>query len=402
MNYHFKKSFGAFLLLLLSLTVSCGTETSGKSSTDSPPKRKVKIVKALESKLPGTISVSGTLAAEEEVALSFKVQGRIRQIFVDLGSPVKRGQALLELEPADFGLRVKQAQAAYQQARVRLGLTPEGEDDGSGVDPEQTGVVRQAKAQLQEAQLTRDRRKSLYEEGLISQSEFDDAEAAYQVAAGRYQDSLEEVRNRQALLIQRRAELDLSRQQLSDSVLRAPLDGAISRREVSPGEFVAVGAHALTLVRLHPLRLKLELPEREARYVRSGQKVEVRVEGDQNVYSGSVARLSPAISADNRTLMVEAEVPNQQGALRPGSFARAEIITQPDQSSILIPASSVITFAGIQKVISLNNDQTVEKQIKTGRKIRDQIEVTEGIAAGDPIVVQPGNLVGGEKVQAIW
>jgi multidrug efflux pump subunit AcrA (membrane-fusion protein) len=100
--------------------------------------------------------------------------------------------------------------------------------------------------------------------------------------------------------------------------------------------------------------------------------------------------------------MVESEVPNQKGALRPGSFARAEIITQPDRSSILVPASSVITFAGIEKVISLNNGQTVEKQIKTGRKIRDQIEVTEGISAGDPIVVQPGNLVGGETVQAVW
>jgi RND family efflux transporter MFP subunit len=402
MKYHFKILFRVLLLLGLAVSLSCGSETSGKSSSDSTPKRKVKVVKALKSRLPGTISVSGTLAAEEEVALSFKVQGRIRQIFVDLGSPVKRGQALVELEPADFDLRVKQAGAAYQQARVRLGLTPDGQDDASTVDPEQTGVVRQAKAQLQETQLTRDRRKALHEEGLISQSEFDDAEAAYQVASGRYQDALEEVRNRQAILIQRRAELDLARQQLLDSVLRAPLDGSISRREVSPGEFVAVGAHALTLVRLHPLRLKLELPERETRDVRAGQKVEVRVEGDNNIYTGSVARLSPAITADNRTLMVESEVPNQKGALRPGSFARAEIITQPDRSSILVPASSVITFAGIEKVISLNNGQTVEKQIKTGRKIRDQIEVTEGISAGDPIVVQPGNLVGGETVQAVW
>ena len=390
------------LIVLISVAVSCGSDSSGTASRDANSKKRVRVVKAAQTKLPRVVSVSGTLAAEEEVTIAPKVQGRVRQVFVDLGSPVKSGQPLMELEPADFQLRVQQSEAAYQQARVRLGLDAAGNDDSGSIDLEQTSVVRQAKAQLTQADLTRARRDSLYKEGLIPKSDLDDAEAAYQVASARYEDALEEVRNRQALLIQRKAELDLARQQYSDSVLRAPVNGSIQQRQVSPGEFVTVGESVFKLVRIHPLRLKLALPERESGDVRVGQKVQLHVEGDDNLYAGNIARLSPAITADNRTLMVEAEVPNEDGRLRPGSFARAEIITQPDLPSILIPSSSVVTFAGIQKVIVIANNQTVEKRIQIGRKIDNRLEVIDGIVAGDAVVIEPGNLTAGEAVEPIW
>lgn len=393
----------ALLLSSLLLTaISCGSESSGKPDTSGPPPKKVRVVKAIEGKLPLTVAVSGTLAAEEEVVVSMKVQGRIQQIYVDLGTPVQRGQSLLTLEPTDYQLRLQQSEAAYQQARVRLGLTAKGDEDESALDPEQTGVVRQAKAVLEEARLTRDRMGSLHKDGLVPRSQFDDAQAAFQVADARYQDALEEVRARQGLLLQREAELELSRKQLSDSHLRSPIDGAVQMRHVSPGQFVAVGDPVLTLVRVNPLRLKLAVPEREAVSIRKGQKVRVRLEGDTNDYWGQVARVSPAISTGNRTLMIEAEIPNQQGALRAGSFARADIIIEPEHSAILIPDSSVVTFAGLTKVIAVEKNKTVEKRIKVGRRSGNRVEVLEGISRGDVIVSQPGNLVGGEPVAPAW
>ncbi len=223
------------------------------------------------------------------------------------------------------------------------------------------------------------------------------------MADARYQDALEEVRNRQALLYQRRTELEIAKKQLLDSVLRAPLDGAISERLISPGQFVAAGEPALILVRVHPLRLKLAVPEREAINIKKGQKVDVRVEGDANTYTGRIARLSPAIATDNRTLMIEAEIANEKGLLRPGSFARAEIIIESQQKTLLVPASSIVTFAGLDKVISLHKEgRTVEKRVKIGRRSGDRVEIVEGLAAGDPVALQPGNLVGGESVQALW
>lgn len=391
------------LLFALVLTaISCGSESSGKSRSSGPPPKKVRVVKAVEGKLPRTVAVSGTLAAEEEVIVSMKVQGRIQQIYVDLGSPVQRGQSLLKLEPTDYQIRLQQAEAAHQQARVRLGLTAKAEESESAVDPEQTGVVRQAKAVLEEARLTRDRMESLHKDGLVPRSQFDDAQAAFQVADARYQDALEEVRARQGLLLQRAAEVELARKQLTDSNLRSPIDGAVQTRHVSPGQFVAVGDPVLTLLRVNPLRLKLSVPEREASNIRKGQKVRVRLEGDTNDYWGQVARVSPAISTGNRTLMIEAEIPNQQGLLRAGSFAGAEIVIEPEHSAILIPASSVVTFAGLTKVITVENNETAEKRIKVGRRSGDRVEVLEGISGGDVIVTQPGNLVSGEKVVPSW
>lgn len=397
-----KSVFACLLLAGLSFLLSSCGEQKSSAQIDANHKKQVKVVRALESSLPRTITVSGTLAAEEEVVLSMKVAGRVQAVYVDLGSPVQRGQPLVKLEPADFQLRIQQAQAAYQQARVRLGLQPDGTDTASNLNPEETGVVRQAKAVLEQARITRDRMESLSKDGLVPHSQLDDAMAQYQVADARYQDSLEEVRSRQGLMIQRRAELDIARKQLADSVLSSPIEGMISEKRVNQGQYVASGDPVLTMVRVHPLRLKISIPERDASNVRTGQNVEVRLEGDSRVYVGRLARISPAISVDNRTLMAEAEIANENGQLRPGSFARAEIITQSAEPVVLIPASSVITFAGLTKVISVENNETKENRVRIGRTSKGAVEVLEGIRAGDAVVIEPGTLTAGEKVTPLW
>jgi RND family efflux transporter MFP subunit len=398
-----KRACGGILAAAIScLFITSCNEQKSNAQNDPSHKKQVKVVRALESSLPRSISVSGTLAAEEEVVLSMKVPGRVLGVNVDLGSPVRRGQPLVKLEPADFDLRVRQSEAAYQQARVRLSLSPDGNDDASNLNPEDTGVVRQAKAVLEQARITRERMSSLNQDGLVPKSQLDDANAQYQVADARYQDALEEVRSRQGLMIQRRAELDIARKQRSDSVLSSPIDGIISEKKVNQGQFVAAGDAVLTMVRVNPLRLKLSIPERDASNVRVGQNVDLTLEGDSNVYTGHVARVSPAISVDNRTLMAEAEIANEKGLLRPGSFARAEIVTRSAEPVVLIPASSVITFAGLTKVLSVENNETTEKRIKVGRTSKGSVEVLEGIQAGEAVVIEPGSLTAGEKVTPVW
>ena len=154
------------------------------------------------------------------------------------------------------------------------------------------------------------------------------------------------------------------------------------------------------LVRTHPLRLRVSVPEREAAAVKIGQPVRVRVEGDPNVYRGSVVRLSPQIAELNRTLLIEAEVPNEKGALRPGSFALVDVVTQADQQIVTVPASAIVVFAGVEKVISVKDGKSVEVRVQTGRREGDRVEVVSGLQAGQPVVVEPGNLAGGQPVKA--
>jgi len=395
------RPFSGWLALgiVLPLVAGCGSDSTASTKKTGPPPpkpREVRVVPAAEARVPRTVGVTGTLAADDQIVLSLKVAGRISEIGIDLGSRVRRGQVVARLDPTDFRLRVEQARAALQQARVRLGLAPDGTDDR--IDPERTALVRQARAVLDEARLTRERFAKLFQQELIARAQVDAAEAALQVADGRYQDATEEVRNRQAILVQRRTELELTRQALADTELHAPAEGMIRERRASVGEFLAAGAPVATLVKMHPLRLQLAVPERAAVGVRVGQDVRVSVDGDAGVHGGRVVRLSPSIQEQNRTLTVEAEVPNTTGALRPGSFARAEIVIAADQPAVFVPASSIVVFAGIEKVLTVRDGKSEERRVVTGRREPDRVEIVEGLKAGEPVVAQPGNLTGGQPV----
>jgi RND family efflux transporter MFP subunit len=374
---------------------SVGAEEQ-KSKPVGPSPREVKVTLAAERTVARTVTATGTLAADDQVVLGTKVAGRLAEITVDLGTRVKKGQVIGRLDQSDFKFRVEQVEASLQQARVRLGLSATGSDER--VDPEQTAIVRQARAMLDDARLTRDRSIRLAQQELIARAQLDTAEAALQVSEGRYQDALEEVRNRQAVIAQRRSELDLARQQLTDTVILSPLDGVVSLKQASVGEYLAAGAPIATMVRVHPLRLRVPVPEREGAGVRAGHAVTLTVEGDSTVYRGRVVRLSPIVQEQNRTLMVEAEVPNERSFLRPGSFARVEILTEVSQPVVTVPASAVIVFAGVEKVLVVRQGKSAEVRVTTGRRLGEDVEIVEGLKRGDAVVARPGNLVGGQPV----
>jgi RND family efflux transporter MFP subunit len=386
-------------LSILFLSSGCGggeaQVAASRGSAANLPAKQVNLAKSEARRLTRTVTAPGTLAADEQATLSFKVAGRVSEIKVDLGSQARKGQVIAILETTEFKVRLQQAEAALQQARVRLGLPPQGADDH--VDPENTSLARQARALLEEAKSNRERTIQLVNQGIQSRAELDRVESAFKVADSRYQDAIEEVRNRQAVLLQRRSELAIAQQQLLETTLYAPFDGAVRERRASLGEYLNAGAPVGTIVRLHPLRLRVETPEREAQGIKVGQSVRVLVEGDQQSYSGRVARLSPAFQEQSRTLIIEAEVDNQNGKLRPGSFAKAEIQTSVTSDVVMVPASAIVTFAGIQKVFSVKDNKAIEKNVVVGRSEGDWV-VVEGLDANAPVVLSPGNLVSGQPV----
>lgn len=389
------------LLAVIALTLSAckgNSPVSAGQPSESRESREVRLVQVTEAPLERTVTVAGTLAAYDQATISAKVPGRVRKLNVDLGSHIRQGQVIAELETRDAQLRLEQTEAALAQARARLGLSPQGDDDR--VDAEQTGTVRQARAMLDEATLKRQRAARLLEQGVISRAEVDTSEAEHKVALSRYQDAIEEIRNRQALLVQRRSEVEIARQQLVDMSIRAPFDGVVEERITSPGEFLAAAAPVIRMVRMNPLRLRAEVPERESQNVRMGQQVRVFVEGDPNIYTGRIARLSPSITAENRVLIVEAEVANQ-GKLRPGAFARAEIVSDNAIASLVVPLASVVTFAGIDKVIMVEDGKAVEKPVTLGRRSGQLAEVLSGVKSGDAVVADPGNLQSGQPVTVV-
>jgi RND family efflux transporter MFP subunit len=387
-------------ILIPALLSGCGGDPSATPiPADKLAPRRVRLVEASEARVARTVSATGTLAADDEVVLGAKVEGRLGEISVDLGSRVRKGQPLARISQNDYRLKVKQAEAAVQQARARLGLSPKGQ--GDRVDPKESGLVRQAAAVLKEARLTHQRMVELSKRDLVARAQLDAAISQLSVAEGRYQDAIEEVRNRQAILAQRRSELEIARQQLADTVIVSPIDGAVKQRQASVGEYLKEGDPVVTVVRVHPLRLRLAVPEREASAVRLGQEVRLSVEGDPTVYHGRVARLAPAITEANRTLLIEAEVPNERGVLRPGAFAKAEVVIAAGQQVVTVPAEAVVTFAGLNKVLMVKNGKVVERRVRKGRRLGDAVVIAEGVAGGDRVIAKPGNLVGGQAVTIV-
>lgn len=387
---------GAASLLFL---VSCKSDypSSGRAAgTDSKSQpRPVKTVKVTELPIGQTVTVNGNLLAYDQTTVSVKVPGRLQSINVDIGTVVRKGQPIAQLEQSDYKLRVQQSEASLSQARARLGLNPDGTDDR--VSAEQTGTVRQAKAVLEEAKAKRDRAERLVREGITPRAELETVESEYKVAQSRYQDALEEIRNRQGLLAQRRSELSLAKQQLADTVVYAPMSGVVQEKQASPGEYLAAGAPVGIIVQIDPLRLRVEVPERESHNVRNGQSVRVTVEGDPESYLGYIKRLSPTISQQNRVLAVEADVRNS-GRLKPGAFVRAEIITDQTSTAATVPAGAIVTFAGIEKVIIVEGGKAVEKPVTTGRRGPDWVEIKSGVNVGQSVIVNPGNLQSGMAV----
>ena len=408
-NKDFKLSLSATRLIPVSLIcffaligAGCKSDYPASARQNRPGEgetaRQVRTTRVAETPFGETVVANGTLAAFDQTIASVKVPGRLSTISVDFGSVVRRGQRIAQVDQQDYRLRVQQAEAALAQARARLGLSPDGSDDR--VEPEATGTVRQARAVLDEARLNRERSAQLVQQGIVARAEFDAVEAAYKVAESRYQDALEEIRNRQALLAQRRSELALARQQLADTVVLAPLDGIVQERRASVGEYLAAGAPVVNIVKMDPLRLRAEVPEREAGTIRTGQNVRVIVEGDPNLYLGQIMRLSPVISQQSRMLLVEADVRNN-GTLRPGAFVRAEIVTDDAKMAVTVPSSAIVTFAGIEKVITVQNGRALEKPITTGRRNGDFTEIVAGVNVGEQVIVEPGNLQSGQPIEVV-
>ncbi len=392
------------LIVLAALGAACSGPYSGETvsavgSAEEPPAQ-VRVERVEEEAIPEIVAANGELYAEEEATLGPKVPGRVAKLYVDLGDVVKAGQVLAELEKSDYEFRLRQAEALLNQTRARLGIL---DRDGDAVVPEETAIVKHSAAELKEARFIFQTTETLAKEGVLSKIDMEKAGVAREAAEAAYQGALEQVMQLRAELAERRAQLELIRQNLADCEIRAPFDGAVTQRVASLGEYLAVNGPVMRVVRQDPLRLRLEVPERAAARVRIGQRIDVRVEGTRETPSGRVVRMSPAIDAESRSLLVEGEVPNPSGMLRPGAFAEGRITVDAAARGIAVARDSVLSFAGVERVFVVAGGKLEDRVIKTGRLLEnDRVEVLEGLEAGAPVVRQVNDrLTPGQPVQVM-
>ena len=392
----------SLVVSLLALLASCTGPYSGQpvAAKEQQPALKVKTERVTVTNIPEIVTANGELFAEEQATVTLKVPGRVLRLLVDLGTQVAAGQVIAELDPQDQSLRVKQTEAAMEQTRARLGISGRKGDD---IKPEDTAMVQEAEAQVKEARFIFDTTSRLQKEGVVSKIDLEKAQVRRMASEAHRQTVIEGVIQLRAQLVERQAELAMARQYMDDLIIRAPFPGAVTKRLTSIGEYLPANAPVATLVRQNPVRIRLEVPERLAPKIRAGQRIDISLGGGAVRRSGRVVRLSPAIEAQNRSLLLEGELPNADGALRPGTFVEATIIVNPNAEGIAAPANAMISFAGTERMFVVKDGKLDERLIRTARRLPgERIEVVEGLKSGDTLVLDvTERMIQGMKVTVV-
>ena len=300
----------------------------------------------------------GTLNPFEEVTVSAEIEGVIRSVKVEEGSQVSKGMLLAAIDDSDYSLEVKRADA----------------------------VFKQAEATLENTRLEFKRKDVLYKEELVTKQQYDDVTTRLSLA--------------EAEVERAKASLSLARLKLSKTKITSPLACVIKEKRVSAGDFVRNGTPLFIIIQPNPLKLRFTVPEKDVGRLRVNQEVMLRVDGFAEAeFKGRVNIVFPNVEEKTRTLQVEALVPNNNGLLKPGLFAKVILYTAGERNTIVVPVTALLYEGEKVRVFVTEGDRAKERVVKLGSKYGEFMEIIEGVKTGEKVVFMgQQNLSDGAKV----
>jgi len=322
-----------------------GTET--EEEEDEVDRVPVELAAAARADLPSVFQATGTLTAERTVDLTAKVGGQVTTLRVEEGDWVKSGQVLLEIDHREQRLLVEEARVRAETAKLEL-----------------------------------ERMENMAARGLETDRKLEEAKQAFEVNQAQY---------------------ELAKVRLSDHVVRAPFGGRVTTRQVELGATVQAGASLVGLADIDPMEVELFLPERVVTRLEVGQPVEIRpdVAPDQTLV-GEVARIAPIVDATTSTVKVTLRVTDAGDKARSGSFVRCAVTTDVRHGVVAVPKKALVAEAGATYLFVAEADSVRRVEIETGYHDRERIQILEGIADGDDVVVVgQGGLRHGSRIEVL-
>jgi RND family efflux transporter MFP subunit len=352
---------------------------------------RVEVVEAARATGKSSLQLPGNIQAITEAPILARADGYILHRTGDIGDRVQAGQSLAEIEAPEMEEQVRQSKANLQQARA-------------AVDQAQANY-QQGKSDTELARMTAQRWASLVAKGVVSRQENDTYQAQYQSHVSGLE-SLEK-----AVGVQRSnvaaAEANLARIERMQTylVVKAPFDGVITLRNVDVGALVNAGSTLLfRIAQTGTLRTYLNVPQEQASSVHAGQPARLSVSNlPGRQFTGAVARTANALDPASRTLLVEVHVPNGDGALLPGMYARVDLFSPRTDAPLLIPSDALMARGQGSEVAVVRQDHRVHLQkIEVGRDYGDRLEVAGGLKDGDMIIANPSDEIHeGLEVQTV-
>lgn len=293
---------------------------------------KVKTITVTPQTSERTIETTGNILADEEVVLYPETQGRIVQINFTEGAQVKKGDLLIKINDSDLQAQLRKAAASKK---------------------------------LKED--TEKRNKSLLEKGAISNEVYDIASTE---------------------LSSINADIDLLKEQIRKTEIRAPFNGVIGLRNISEGSYVTPATRIAALQNINQIKVEFAVPEKYAAILKIGNTVLFTTEGNEKQHQAKIYGIEPKVDDVTRNVIMRAICANPNQQILPGSFAKVSVVASTNANAFMIPTQAIVPILKGQKVYLAQGDSVIERKVKTGVRKENTIEITEGLQAGDEIVVE--------------
>ena len=325
--------FGLAAVVLVGLAIpkiSSSDEGSADNASASQQPMGVDAYVTRPTTVQDRLFTTGTLRADESVALTSEAAGKVTSIEFEEGTRVEAGQLLLTINDSEL-----QAQRKRLEYRLQL------------------------------AEDRKQRQERLLEEGGVSQETFDETANEVNVL---------------------QSELELVEAQIEKTKVRAPFAGTIGLREVSEGSYISPQTRIATLQRITPIKIDFSVPEKYSSRIEAGESITFTVRGSDATYSGRVYAVEPQIDPNTRSLRLRARAANQTGTLRPGAFADVTVVFDTIEDAITVPTFAVLPELGGQQVFVVEGGVAQPRSVETGVRSDSTIQITSGLAPQDTVI----------------
>lgn len=363
---------GIILLLAAAALAGCGGAKEPARKAEALPSVRVQTVQLAEEPVAEIYEATGTVRARVSSVVGARVMGYLREIRVQAGDTVQPGQVIAVIEAREIDSGLKQAEAARDEARNAL--------------PEVDNAIAAARAQLELAEATHRRMKSLFDQKSITQQEFDEVDARLRMARASHE-----------MALAKRAQLEQKIRQAESAVaqaaamkgyteITAPFRGVVVERKAEPGMLAAPGTPIAVIEQSAGYRLEAAVEESRLGRIRPGMAVEVVLDALGGPRQGRVEEIVPTLDAGSRTFLVKIAL--QGASLRSGMFGRARFALG-ERKALLVPPAAVARQGQVEQVYVVAGGAARARLVTTGASHDGRLEVLSGLRPGDVVVAAP-------------
>lgn len=388
----------SYMPVLLVVAAACFFSACSGDNKDAEQPVPVQIVPVEKATLQEIVASDAVIFPIAQSALVPKISAPVKTFLVNRGSRVRAGQLLAVLENRDLAASTQENKGAYDQAQAAYTQTTTADL------PQELQKARldeqAAKQQFDAAQKVYDSRKDLFAQGALPRKEFDQAGVDLTNAGNQYEIAQKHLQSLQAIgqqqtLKSAKGQLESAQgkyegaaAQLSYSEIRSPINGVVTDRPLYPGEMAAAGTPLLTVMDTSEVTARAHIAQQSATLLKVGDTASITMPGIGTPFAGRVSLISPALDPGSTTIEVWVQLKNPGGKLKPGGTVQLSMIARSVPDALAVPSASLLTAQdGTTSIMVAGSDgRAHQKQVKTGIREQERVQIVEGVSAGDRVV----------------